>query len=418
MATKKKALPQVIPTKNGVDQRVRKANEAISIKPTSGKMTFLSRKIFNALLYHAQRQGSLDIYRLPLSELTSSVEYDSKDTQLLRDHLRRMVSTTVEWHESVERPSQEKLWGTGALLSEAEIRFDGRHSTVEWSYGPKIRKFLLDPTRYTAISLQHQALFRSHAGLALFEICSRYETNPSHLTNKEPPTWWHAVLTGNPDQTPDAHFYRYFKRDTLNPAIAEINAMSSLQVELIEHKKGRKVLELQFSVLPRAQASLDLPPPPVIDTALLDRIVAFGISKTEAEDIYAGHPEPTLRSTLGLVETRLKSATLPALDSAAAFFKSALRHGYAAQKPLAAPVKRVAAPVVAPVVEDPVKVAAREAARAGYQGMPEAEKIALLAEFEAASAGNPAVLRSLRKSGLKSKIAEVPFICWLAERQA
>lgn len=77
-----------------------------------------------------------------------------------------------------------------------------------------------------------------------------------------------------------------------------------------------------------------LPPPPVIDSSLLDRITALGISKTEAEDIFALQPEMTLRATLTLVEDRVKNAKLPALDSPAAFFKSALRHGYAAKKPV------------------------------------------------------------------------------------
>ncbi len=408
----KKALLKVIPASNGNGyQRLRKAHEAISIKPTSGKMTFLSRKIFNALLYHAQRQGVLDIYRVPLSELTASVDYDSKDTQLLRDHLRRMVETTVEWHDP------NKRWGVGSLLSEAEIRFDGRNSFVEWSYGPKVRQFLLDPERYTPVSLQHQALFRTHAGLALFEICSRYETNPSGLTNRAAPEWWHSVLTGKPDQTPDTHFYRYFKRDTLTPAIAEINAMASIHVELIEHKKGRKVLELQFSIVAGAQTSLDLPAPPVIDSSLLDRIGVFGISKSEAEDIFAAHSELTLRATLALVEERTKNAKLPALDSPAAFFKSALRHGYAARKPQFDPPKPS---VVAVKKEDenPTRIAARVAARMRYQSMPEADQIALLAEFEAEHSGNPAVLRSLRKSGLKSKLVEAPFMIWLADRVA
>lgn len=69
------------------------------------------------------------------------------------------------------------------------------------------------------------------------------------------PEWWFSVLTGNPNATPDTHFYRYFKRDTLTPAIAEINAIAKIHVELLEHK-GRKVLEIQFAIMISAQTSL------------------------------------------------------------------------------------------------------------------------------------------------------------------
>ncbi len=401
---------ETIPT-SAADHRLRKAHEAISIRPTSGKMTFLSRKIFNALLYHAQRQSELTIYRIPLSELTASVDYDSKDTMLLRDHLRKMVETTVEWHDT------KKRWGVGSLLSEAEIRFDGKKSFAEWSYGPKVRQFLLDPERYTPISLEHQALFRSHAGLTLFEICSRYSTNPSGLTNRASPEWWFSVLTGNPNATPDTHFYRYFKRDTLTPAIAEINAIAKIHVELLEHKKGRKVLEIQFAIMISAQTSLDLPPPPVIDSSLLDRITALGISKTEAEDIFALQPEMTLRATLTLVEDRVKNAKLPALDSPAAFFKSALRHGYAAKKPVITKTPESVS-VSKFKEEDLSKEAARNDARARFHALDEVSQIALLAEFEAENLDNASLRRSLRKSGLKSKVVEAPFMIWLAARNS
>ena len=391
------------------DHRLRKAHEAISIRPTSGKMTFLSRKIFNTLLYHAQRQSELTIYRIPLSELTVGVDYDSKDTMLLRDHLRKMVETTVEWHDT------KKRWGVGSLLSEAEIRFDGKKSYAEWSYGPKVRQFLLDPERYTPISLEHQALFRSHAGLTLFEICSRYVTNPSGLTNRAPPEWWFSVLTGNPNATPDTHFYRYFKRDTLTPAIAEINAIAKIRVELLEHKKGRKVLEIQFAIMVCAQASLDLPSPPVIDSSLLDRITALGISKAEAEDIFAFQPEISLRATLTLVEDRVKNPKLSALDSPAAFFKSALRHGYAAKKPV---ITKEPESVSKSETEDLLKEAARNAARAKFHALDEASQTALLAEFDAENSANASLRRSLRKSGLKSKVVEAPFMIWLAARNS
>jgi len=315
--------------KGGPQKNLRKANEAIAIKPTSGKMTFLSRKIFNSLLYHAQGQGDIPVYKVPLSEFVASLDYESRDTKLLQNHLRRMVETTVEWHDP------NKRWGVGSLLGEAEIKFDGRNSTVEWSYTPKVKGFLLDPERYTPISLQYQAILRTHGALALFEICSRYETNPSGLTNRAPPEWWYPVLTGNSESTPGPHFYRYFKRDTLSPSIVEINGMTHLHVELIEHKQGRKVIEIQFAISAKAQATLDLPAPPIIDSALMDRISHFGIAKSEAEEIFASHPEALLRATIGLVEDRIKNSRLPELDSSAAFFKSALRHGYAVKKPAA-----------------------------------------------------------------------------------
>ena len=58
------------PSQTPEEQSVAKANEAIAIRPKRGRLTLLSRRIYNALLYHSQRQGVDEpVYRLALSEL-------------------------------------------------------------------------------------------------------------------------------------------------------------------------------------------------------------------------------------------------------------------------------------------------------------------------------------------------------------
>ena len=52
------------------EQSVAKANEAIAIRPKRGKLTLLSRRIYNVFLYHAQQQGvEKPSYSILLSEL-------------------------------------------------------------------------------------------------------------------------------------------------------------------------------------------------------------------------------------------------------------------------------------------------------------------------------------------------------------
>ena len=68
------ALKQKSPRSSGVatrqeDQSVAKANEAIAIRPKRGKLTLLSRRIYNVFLYHAQQQGvNKPSYSILLSE--------------------------------------------------------------------------------------------------------------------------------------------------------------------------------------------------------------------------------------------------------------------------------------------------------------------------------------------------------------
>ena len=90
------------------DQSVAKANEAIAIRPKRGKLTLLSRRIFNVLLFHAQQQGvDKPRYSILLSELIDDARFNSNNTELLKSHLRDMQATTIEWHTSI---GKEQKW--------------------------------------------------------------------------------------------------------------------------------------------------------------------------------------------------------------------------------------------------------------------------------------------------------------------
>jgi len=87
--------PQRAPTAE--EQSIAKANEAIAIRPKRGRLTLLSRRIYNALLYHSQRQGVDEpVYKLALSELIGDARFNSNNTELLKSHLRDMQATTIE----------------------------------------------------------------------------------------------------------------------------------------------------------------------------------------------------------------------------------------------------------------------------------------------------------------------------------
>ena len=78
------------------DQAVAKANEAIAIRPKRGKLTLLSRRIYNVFLYHAQQQGVENpSYSILLSELIDDARFTSNNTELLKSHIRDPATITV-----------------------------------------------------------------------------------------------------------------------------------------------------------------------------------------------------------------------------------------------------------------------------------------------------------------------------------
>ena len=413
---------------------LRKAVEAIAIQPKSGKITLLTRKLFNVLLAVAQQADEAgDTYRALLSDIVANSAFDSNDTALVKEHLRRMVSVQVEWSQGTSSQKPGRKWGISTLIADAEILEDPttRRVWVEFSFAPKIKKKLLDPVQYARLSLQFQSQLRSSAGLALYEICVRYLTNPSHLTMRESWAWWRPILSGTPDTEAGDEAkreYKYFKRDYLRPAIAEVNAVTNIFVELIEHREGRRVAEIQFRVTERKQPMLALDEHPnVFDSTLVDRMVKIGIPLKEAQSLYADSEENRIRAALQLTEQRMRSTSLPPVRSAAALFKDALKKGYAP------PVEDAAAgtPATARAVAGSVAAAdpkarlmdeyaayRRKEARALYDEQGELEREVARTSFENDELpGLGTHLRDdWRRRGLDSKLADTAFFDWLARK--
>ncbi|MBU9170489.1 replication initiation protein [Burkholderia gladioli] len=432
----KRAKKTDVDVVNASSAELRKAVEAIAIQPKSGKITLLTRKLFNVLLAVAQQaDDSGDTYRALLSDIVANSAFDSNDTALVKEHLRRMVSVQVEWSTGTSSQKPGRKWGISTLIADAEILEDPttRRVWVEFSFAPKIKKKLLDPVQYARLSLQFQSQLRSSAGLALYEICVRYLTNPSHLTMREPWEWWRPILSGTPDTEAGDEAkreYKYFKRDYLRPAIAEVNAVTNIFVELIEHREGRRVAEIQFRVSERKQPMLALDEHPnVFDSTLVDRMVKLGIPLKEAQTLYADSEENRIRAALQMTEQRMRSTTLPPVRSAGALFKDALKKGYAPPvDPDALPGgtaagKLASAASTAGSLDDPkarlrgeYDAYRRKEAKSLYEEQGQAERDLARQSFETDVL--PALGSHLRddwrRRGLDSKLVETAFFDWLA----
>src|ERR1017187_4145565 len=373
----------------------RKANEVIAPRVSrGGTLSLLSRKIFNVLLYHTQRLGTpganapagdpefQSFYWIRLGELASDAAYNSEDTRVLKDALDRLQDIKIVVDDV------KKGYASDVLIPRVRIIPDrrGRPTMVGWTLDSTTEKILLRPEFYTRLSIYFLTRLRTTAGISLYESAKRYATNPSKLTIRETWEWWHDVLTGLPI-THEKPEYKYFKRDVLRPAIDEVNT-TDIRVELIEHKSGRRITQLQFKIERVEQGALELPPPPVIDTKTVDRIRELGIHQREAEDLFARNDDHLVRKTLDWVQKRMASKTLPAVESPAALFRSALRGRYASKPPESPRLPNpTLSPAPATMKETPVDsaaTAARRLALEAFDGMPEEEQGRVLNTFMAA----------------------------------
>jgi len=422
-ATKRKSPRSSEVTAKPEEQSVAKANEAIAIRPKRGKLTLLSRRIYNVFLYHAQQQGvDKPSYSILLSELIDDARFTSNNTELLKSHIRDMQATTIEWHTS---GGQARQWTSTQLLGPVVIDEPGRgHAcTITWTYPEPIRERLVKPAQYTRVLLEISSQMRSYAASVLYELGARYLTSPGRLTMREDVIWWASVLTGRSDIT--SVDYRILHRDTIKKALVEIDTLcEDFRLEIVEHKRGRKVEELQFRILPKPQASLAGlrdSAKNVFDLELVERVITIGFKRGDAQDLYAVTDEGALRAAVEHVEQRMKNATLPPLNSPAAYLRDALKKQYAGEGEGGQP--RADSAVSRPSINERLQRLREEwqhhqsnQAKSLFEEMLEPAKASHIVRFEEDRLGDLAspIAKAWRRDGVRSRIAASSFFRWLA----
>lgn len=302
----RRRAPAGLPAGAGAEP-LRKPVNALAIVPQSRRITPLFRKSYNVMLYLAQEQGiERDIYRAPVSAVLAGLDFDSNDTALVKRHLRAMATTAVEWQSPTR--GEGAGWAISGLIGHAEIRRERGQNWLEWSYSVKLKQELLEPSVFARLSIEIISQLRSHGGIALYEICSRYRD--VGRSARQHWTWWRPVLSGKPETDKQRQLeYRFFKRDVLKKAIAEVNAVTDIDVELLEYKEGRFIADLQFAIRRKQQAQLPLQHPPApLDLSLVARAVRLGIDDERGEQLLHEFGETVLTAALDTLEKRLVSA--------------------------------------------------------------------------------------------------------------
>ncbi len=432
MARRSSVKSTVVATVESTDLReFRKTNEAIGLRVIEGSLSLLSRKVFNVMMFHAQEQKEPGLnapintaaakryFWIPLAHLARDAAYDSKDVQYFKKQLEELQNIKLLLET-------ERQWTSERLVSSVTLvnpRGLNKHSGQVWfgyAFPPEVHEQVMAPSTYTRLSIVYQSSLKSGSALALYEICRRYATNPSKVTFIQPYAHWFGVITGNPITDESAlPLYKYFKRDTLKPAIAEINSLTDISIELIEHKNGRRVEKLQFRVEQTKQAQIEFPTPPIIDVELINRVMNFGFSQADAGDLVAQYSEDIIRAAITRVEMRMESKSMSPVSTPAGYFRWALLD--VARNPQGPPA--IAAPPTAPKargkkaqkggpsVMDRFLAARGQEALGVYAMLDAAERATVFEAFEKEHSGKGIHM----EKGLESAMVRGLFAPWYAK---
>jgi hypothetical protein len=363
----------------------RKANDAIGFRVVEGKFSLLSRRIYNAFIFRAQEVGKTGVeapadvpgfeeyYWIRMSDLCANTEYTSRDYEFFKEYAEALQNIKVE-------ATSDKMWASERLLAGLTIfntsglRNKGGTVYIGFAFPPQVREKVLKPDTYTKLSLYYQAVLRSAHSLALYEVCRRYATSPSHLTNRDSWQEWYHVLSGNSIKDVVLPEYKYFKRDMILKALSEINS--------------------------------------VTDSSVIERMLRLGISEADAKEYYSNHEEKTLLATIDFVEKRIRKG--PNVDAPAGYFRTALQKGFATTTPVAQALNKPKAAARPRKGYRERFIAARNQEALRYYGeLSGQEQTGLYEEFSAQ------VDRSIRphlKKGLNSPVVSAAFAGWLATK--
>ena len=326
---------------------LRKAVTTLAIAPQTENLTRVGRLAYNVMLKLSQDMPAAEDggFSAPLSEIVRGFGATPRDSDRVREYIVQMCSTVVRWFplaasDAPLMPADDQPQGTLAgieqpptdtfsgrvftLLAEARLFRRSGERWMTWYFPPTVRDFLLDPARYAQLNIRELALLSRYASVALAEICSRYLDSPGGLTNRADPEWWMTMLRSGPDTKPRP--WRKFKSETLRPALAEINQLMSMEVEVLEFKQGRAVTSVQFSVKRKGNPRAEVRP---ADGSLTARAESLGIRERDLDSLVDAFGDGPVERCIDAMEARVISKPTEPIANRLAYLKKALRNAQA-----------------------------------------------------------------------------------------
>ena len=320
------------PDRTGAGAELRKPHEMIVLIPRSNRVTLTGRRLYNALLQVAQaRLSKLDamppadfMFEAPLNALLRTTGSNGDDRTAAKRYLREMRGLEVDWESTA--PGDGAKWRGFSMLSEVAIEVRGGENWVSWSYPPTIMAAVKEPSRWARIDLEMLARLGTYTAVALYEICARYRDNPSGLTSRKPVQWWIDALSQAPAGA-ERREWRKFKNERVKDAAQHISSETDLEVELVEHRQGRAVAEVQFAVRrKRLPARPRHPQGDPVDANLVLRAESLGIREAKLDGLVREFGDAQVRLQVDALERRAANGRLKGIDNAYSYLRSLLRN--------------------------------------------------------------------------------------------
>jgi plasmid replication initiation protein len=305
----------------GMKRQVIKHSSAIQIASTEGDITLIQRKAYNVLLACAYNDlPTKTVHHMPLNVLCRYLNFESNNTKYLKEALKGLVGTNVEWN--ILGADRQQEWGTAALLSEVKIK----NGLCYWEYPSTLRQMLYNPRIFARINLSLQNKISSKHSLILYENIFFYYRAADGCGE----TPWIEILLLRKLLGIKPEEYKQFKvfnNSVIKKSVEEINQKTDLQVTIEYKRKGRKVAAIKFHV------ELNEEKEEIKDSGSLDKnnlhhrlVNDYGIEVEQAKELLEKHDPATIAENLVIVDMDKASGKIK--DSLAGYAITAIKHDF------------------------------------------------------------------------------------------
>jgi len=304
-----------------VPNQYRKAVQVLHSKPTK-QLTLLQRKIMNSWLKNAvdTKPNENGWWTIPIATVLKDLDFNSHNRDHLKQSALELMSVVFEW-DLLASEDRRVNWKASVLFPEVES--DDRF--IRYQISSQMLSVVKEPSIYALIDLNIQNKFKRATSVALYEFCFRYEKLKA--TKAVGWTVLRDMMVGGSSSYKE---YKYFKAKVLKHAIFEINTHSNISIELIEHKLGRVVQDLEFTV---ERKKLDLPVSEIQNEDqlnLVGQMGELGVPQSEAKKLLTKFDQPLLVGAIDYTRKRMADTTSGELENPGAYFRAALNNGWGA----------------------------------------------------------------------------------------
>ena len=314
---------------------------ALAIEPLTMALTVTGRKAYDVMLWLAQRNppAADGGYSSPVSAILRGYGSSTKASERVQRYIEQMVQTAVVWRplaaseqvpmqfDGFEVVPQQEVTDearTFPLLAEARLYIRGGEAWVTWYYPPSIREQLITPNRWAQIELNSIARLSTYTAVALYEVCARYKDSPGGLTSRHEPDFWTRILREGGGLKPRE--FRKFKNELLMPAVAEINDVTEIEIELVEHREQSTLRWVQFSVRRRAKERERIPEP--ADVTLVMRAAKVGVREADLDALVAKYGALKVTEGLDAMESYINDPSADRINNRGAYLKVVLANRF------------------------------------------------------------------------------------------